>query len=273
MLGQDPSAVIEKLDCKFDFCVIDTSHLHPTETLNFISVLPFLNDGAVVVLHDTTMYAHQVEYSYLRYFAPRFLFSAVCAEKYVPKVIGWTGEIPNIAAFQVNSDTRKYCRNLFDELYLPWKIEVPDDAMTSMRTLVSKYYGDEMLACFDEAVKMNCSLLLDDYFGTMNFLKQYERMNPDTVFYGAGAEMRKLLRILDTNKVNFKFQIWDIDAERIGKIGEHIVLPPKPDEVAKNGQVMIVTIQDETIFQGLKEKYETLGWTVYYGWKEYLKVR
>lgn len=268
MLGQDPSAVMEKLDCKFDFCVIDTSHLHPTETLNFISVLPFLNDGAVVVLHDTTMYAHQVEYSYLRYFAPRFLFSAVCAEKYVPKVIGWTGEIPNIAAFQVNSNTRKYCRNLFDELYLPWKIEVPDDAMTSMRTLVSKYYGDEMLACFDEAVKMNRSLLLDDYFGTMNFLKQYERMNPDTVFYGAGAEMRKLLRILDTNKVNFKFQIWDRDAERIGKIGEHIVLPPKPDEPAASGQTMIVTIKDDRTFGEVRKKYEALGYMVHHRLEE-----
>lgn len=271
MLGEDPSAVMEKLNCKFDFCVIDTSHIHPTETLNFISVLPFLNDGAVVVLHDTTMYALQEEYSYLRFFAPRFLFSAVCAEKYVPNVIGWTGEIPNIAAFQVNSDTRKYCRNLFDELYLPWKIEVPNDAMESIRALVSKYYGDEMLVCFDEAVKMNRSLLLDDYFGMMNFLKQYEWLDSNTVFYGAGAEMRKLLHILDTNKVAFKFQIWDRDAERIGKIGEHIVLLPKPDKPVAKGQKMIVTIKSDRIFGEIKGRYEALGWTVHHRLEECFK--
>ena len=52
--GEDPACVMDKIEEKFDFCVIDTYHLHPVETLNFISILPWLMDGAVVVMHDTT---------------------------------------------------------------------------------------------------------------------------------------------------------------------------------------------------------------------------
>jgi cellulose biosynthesis protein BcsQ len=38
--GKDPSEVMESIGKKFDFAVIDTAHLHPVETLNFLCVLP-----------------------------------------------------------------------------------------------------------------------------------------------------------------------------------------------------------------------------------------
>jgi len=57
--GKDPSEVIESFGKKFDFAIIDTAHIHPIETLNFLSVLPFLEDGAIVVLHDLSLYLHR----------------------------------------------------------------------------------------------------------------------------------------------------------------------------------------------------------------------
>ena len=37
---------------KFDFVFLDTAHSAPGEILNFIEILPFLNENAILVLHD-----------------------------------------------------------------------------------------------------------------------------------------------------------------------------------------------------------------------------
>ena len=37
---------------KFDFVFLDTAHRMPGELLNFIEILPFLNENAIIFLHD-----------------------------------------------------------------------------------------------------------------------------------------------------------------------------------------------------------------------------
>ena len=37
---------------KFDFLFMDTAHIAPGEIFNFIEALPFLNENAVIVIHD-----------------------------------------------------------------------------------------------------------------------------------------------------------------------------------------------------------------------------
>ena len=37
---------------KFDFIFLDTAHSAPGEILNFIELLPFLNENAILVLHE-----------------------------------------------------------------------------------------------------------------------------------------------------------------------------------------------------------------------------
>lgn len=106
---KDPSEVLYNLNETFDFAVIDTAHLHPIESLNFLVALPYLSDDTIVVLHDTTLYAAS-EYRYA--FATRILQSSISAEKIVPNIKGWGG-YPNIVAMQICSDTRKYIQGVF----------------------------------------------------------------------------------------------------------------------------------------------------------------
>ena len=40
------------LNIKFDFLFLDSTHVSPGEILNFIEALPFLNENAIVVIHD-----------------------------------------------------------------------------------------------------------------------------------------------------------------------------------------------------------------------------
>ena len=50
--GEQPHRFLEKLNIKFDLLFLDTFHLAPGELINFIEALPFLNENAIVILHD-----------------------------------------------------------------------------------------------------------------------------------------------------------------------------------------------------------------------------
>ena len=47
-----PHKFLDKLNIKFDFLFLDTTHYTPGEIINLIEIMPFLNEGPIVVLHD-----------------------------------------------------------------------------------------------------------------------------------------------------------------------------------------------------------------------------
>ena len=162
--GKDPAEVIESFGKKFDFAIIDTAHIHPIETLNFLSVLPFLQDGTIVVLHDLSLYLNTTWRSDLSNFprielATKFLFSSVAAEKitvssndkeYISECI-----LPNIGAFQITPDTRKYIDGVFHLLTVPWGFIPDSDILDSVRNIVKNHYAQTKLSLLDDAVKAN----------------------------------------------------------------------------------------------------------------------
>ena len=50
--GQQAHKFLVNLNIKFDFLFLDSTHAAPGEILNFIEALPFLNENAIVVIHD-----------------------------------------------------------------------------------------------------------------------------------------------------------------------------------------------------------------------------
>lgn len=50
--GEQPHKFLTRLNLKYDFLFLDTVHLAPGELLNIIEVLPFLENNAIIVLHD-----------------------------------------------------------------------------------------------------------------------------------------------------------------------------------------------------------------------------
>lgn len=270
--GEDPAVVMEEINEKFDFCVIDTCHLHPVETMNFISILPWLKDGAIVIMHDTTVFEWRRDFTFLRMLAPRLLLSAVCAEKYIPDLPSWDMTVSNIAAWQINPDTRRYCQNLFDSLYLPWETLVSLKTCQNIGKLVQKYYPAKMSEFYDESVRINVSMFLAKEFGVLSFEEQYKELGKNTIFYGAGFKMRELLSVLDFCGIEFEFDIWDKNAECIKYIDQHIVQKPDSQKAAQEDQVMIVTIESEEIYEDLCAQYQPLGYTMFHGLKKCLSA-
>lgn len=50
--GDQPHKFLTKLNKKFDFLLLDSAHVAPGEIINFIEALPFLEENAIVVVHD-----------------------------------------------------------------------------------------------------------------------------------------------------------------------------------------------------------------------------
>ena len=50
--------VIESFDRIFDFCILDTVHLTPGEILDYCCIIPYMNIGRVLVIHDTNLHLY-----------------------------------------------------------------------------------------------------------------------------------------------------------------------------------------------------------------------
>ncbi|MBD5647882.1 MAG: class I SAM-dependent methyltransferase [Desulfovibrio sp.] len=140
--------IIEDLDVEFDFCFLDTVHKLPGECLDYLVVLPFMREGGIIAMHDTSLY-YQVENA----FATRVLFDAAVGHKIIPPQN--TQSDANIAAFQISQDTYKYIINIFSALSFPWDYIVDKRQIQIYYDFFRKYYGREAAEYFLRISKWN----------------------------------------------------------------------------------------------------------------------
>ncbi len=248
VLNKDVCDVLPGLEMRFDFVVLDTTHRIPGEILAFLTVLPYLNDGAIVVMHD-----YSLSYKTEDAIAPRLLFATLVGEKRVPQNVA-EGRYNNIAAVQIGPDTRKHIANVFQALALPWsRVFTPGaEDLAQIRALLSKHYDGEKMAYVDEAINRYSLRLTLDQFAK------------NIVFYGAGKNMRGVLHFLTHYQIPFDYPIWDIDADNINDINGHKVT--KPDfESRVHQSAAIITIDDRVESEAVAARLVELGFTVLTG--------
>jgi len=241
--GVDVSEIIESIGKTFDFAIIDTAHVHPVESLNFLCVLPYLCDDAVVVFHDISLFYRT---GYLRKsLATRILISTLSTDKIFPaakttRFISKTEPVFNICALRVTLDLKRHISNTFLSLSLPWET-YPIYDITNIRIHLRKHYTDKNIALFDEA---DCANLAWHMSGgkthsVNGLISKLDMLDNDTVFYGAGVNMRYLLRLYHHNGIRFNHRIWDINATSIKRIEGLAVLLPDFTSKIRNLKVVI----------------------------------
>lgn len=259
--GKDPAEVIESLasEEKFDFVVLDTMHIHPIESLNFLSILPFLSENCVLVLHDIGLYAMNrgdvsEGDSIFRYFpkepfATKLLFDTLVGDKIkIPPQEYGDIIYPNIGACQLNSDTRKYIGNVFSMLEFPWGYY--PDKLCFIRDLVEKHYDVSFVKDLDRVAEKNSVLIL-------NYNKSYEKtflletspvhyQAKKMIFYGCGDYIRFYLI---NQKLAFShpvMEIWDMNAEKVDtSIFRNDITVKAPDfQCSDKDNVMVVITLD-----------------------------
>jgi predicted O-methyltransferase YrrM len=257
----DPSTVLDDLSYRYDFAVIDTVHLHPIESLNFLCVLPYMNDGAIVVLHDTALYLRNSNDSY----ATRVLMCAVAAPKLTH---AYQGREQNIIAFQINSDTYKYVDNIFDSLFLPWGYMPIGEDIDRIRELLCKHYNVLQVEKFDRAVKLqdvrfaSAKITFSDV-QARNIWNRANNLKDRVVFYGAGQNMRNLLDWLRKTQIPFEIPVWDKSAKSIGQIDGISIGEPDYETKGNGMRYLVITITDKSVAREVKKQFQRLGYTVF----------
>jgi len=254
--------------------VIDTAHNHPVESLNFLCTLPYLNDGAIAVFHDISLFYH--ENANRNALAMRILISALASEKIFPEkkqqYISKTEQVYNICAVVITSQLRQNIDNIFLALSLPWETYPVMDIM-NVRKLLAQHYNAEQLTMFDEADRSNLAWRISggSTYSIDRLALGLRKLTGEVVFYGAGENMRYLLQLYHYCGIDFDYRIWDINAKSIDQIdGHHVSLPDFETEVSS--VTAVITIFNQFVAFSVKNRLERIGYDCICGMNEIFSI-
>lgn len=136
---------------KFDFLFSDTAHVTPGELINFIEVLPFLKEKAIVVIHDI-LWQFGKKTSIKFYPSNLILLSSIYGDKIILKK--GDNSFGNIGAVFLYSNQEKYYYFLL--LYNLWEYIPTEKQIKELKAFIKKYYKQNIyVKYFDLAVKYN----------------------------------------------------------------------------------------------------------------------
>ena len=156
--GRQPHIYLSQLKIKFDFLFLDTVHLAPGEYINFIEVLPFLEENAIIVLHDVMF--HLPSFGYYNPKSIKFhpsniyLFSSIVGNKII--IPNENNSIENIGAVILDRNQENNFLNYFLLLLSPWDYLPNKSYINELRIFIKKYYiKDVYLFLFNKSYEEN----------------------------------------------------------------------------------------------------------------------
>ena len=160
--GAQPHKFLESLNIKFDFLLLDTAHLMPGEAINFIEVLPFLEENAIVVLHDITYHLLSEEIYGLKvkksYFSNIYLMTSLFGEKIILE--NKTKVLENIGAIKLYPNQKRFYLNYFLLLLSPWEYIPEKKHIDELKLFIKKYYKKDIyINLFNKAVEENKNMI------------------------------------------------------------------------------------------------------------------
>lgn len=149
--GKLPHKFLIQLNMKFDFVFLDTAHSAPGEILNFIEFLPFLNDNAIIVIHDLIWHF----YLNVKFYPSNVhLYPAINGDKIL--LFKSDGSLDNIGAIFLYNNQKNHYLDYFFLLVTFWEYMPKDNEIKDLRKFIKKYYkNDKYLKIFDFAVSQN----------------------------------------------------------------------------------------------------------------------
>lgn len=149
------SQFIEKIGNEVDLVYIDTAHLAPGEMLNWLEILPFLKEEALVVLHDTfLMYIDDKVTKKIRNFSNNQILCYIRGKLILPSYNNNTFS-RNIGAIKLFKNQEKYYLNYFLALGTQWEYLPSDNELNILKNHFSKYYGAKYSQIFNDAIFKN----------------------------------------------------------------------------------------------------------------------
>ena len=151
--GDQPHKFLMELNIKFDFLFLDSAHVSPGEILNFIEALPFLNENAIIVIHDLLWHFSWVKGTK---FFPACI--SLLPTLYGDKIFMRTNNegISNLGAVFLYRNQKEHYLDYFLLLLNFWEYIPKDNQIIDLRKFIIKYYKNKIyINIFDSAVINN----------------------------------------------------------------------------------------------------------------------
>ena len=158
-LGDMPHKFLSKLNIKFDIVFLDSAHITPGEFFNFIEILPFIKDRAIIILHDIVWHfskilGNNIKYNKIIYPTQINLMSSLIGKKILFK--SNENHLMNIGVVFLDKNQKKYYLNYFLLLVNIWTYLPTDRQLNEFRDFIIKYYNDTiLLKIYDNSVFFN----------------------------------------------------------------------------------------------------------------------
>ena len=150
LTGDQPHKFLIQLNKTFDFVFLDTAHSAPGELLNFIEILPFLNENAIIVLHDLLWHFSKIKFSPSNI----HLYPALYGDKVLLRKSD--GSIDSMGAVFLYNNQENHYLDYFILLLTFWEYMPKDNEINDLRIFIKNYYKKELfLNIFDTALEKN----------------------------------------------------------------------------------------------------------------------
>lgn len=152
--GRNPSEFLKLIGKNIDFVFIDTIHKTPGEMLNWLEVLPFLKEEAIVVFHDVFLMFYHNNIKINENYSNNQLFCYIRGKLILPsKAENLFSR--NIGAIKLDREQKKYFKQYFIALGNLWHYFPREKDLKIFRKHFKKYYGEKYVDIFDDAVQKN----------------------------------------------------------------------------------------------------------------------
>ena len=167
--GDQPHKFLVKLNIKFDFLFLDTSHISPGELINIIEAMPFLNENAIIVLHDIIYHPpifNKKNEIIAKISTPNLhLMTFLYGEKIILKK---QSKLDNMGAIFLHKYQYNHYQDYFLSLMTIWDYMPSNEQLKDLRNFIQNYYkNDDLLEIYDESVRFN-----KEYF--IKYKKKYD---------------------------------------------------------------------------------------------------
>ena len=159
--GNIATKFMDNIGRGIDMVLIDSAHFEPGEIFDFIIVLPFLSEEAVIVIHDianqiTKPIKHIKHRGWLgkrNEWAPYIIFNSIRGKIFLPS--GKNLLTHDIGAKKLEINQKQYFHDYFRLLGGQWQYFPNEKYIRQMYNYFKKYYDNDCLTIFNQSVNFN----------------------------------------------------------------------------------------------------------------------
>ncbi len=139
---------LESIGAGIDFCLIDTVHTNPGAILDYLMILPYLTDDAIVLVHDIGWYTYDYPENVL-HIANSILLSTIKGIKLIQGNYDKEDEnrgrrtyISNIGGVKLSSESKNSIYDIINLLTIKWETILTEKEEQEIIEVFKKHYNE-----------------------------------------------------------------------------------------------------------------------------------